>query len=170
MPLGVTHIPGASNVAGLFYIAAFGLDEGESIGALLQGPPTPALAHLIIDAEGFAWLPEDDFVNHFAADVDPVKAKVMYAVQQPLHTSALSEVMGVPAWNSLPSWCLVADGDQTIPPRRRKAVRRTDGSGHRRDREQQRRDGVSPRRSARADRHGGRRGRARRVANRGARI
>jgi pimeloyl-ACP methyl ester carboxylesterase len=74
------------------------------------------LAHLSIDAEGFAWLPEDDFVNHFAADVDPVKAKVMYAVQQPLHTSALADVLGAPAWKPLPSWFLVADGDQAIPP------------------------------------------------------
>jgi len=24
--------------------------------------------------------------------------------------------MGVPAWKSLPSWFLIADGDQTIPP------------------------------------------------------
>ena len=24
--------------------------------------------------------------------------------------------MGVPAWKSLPSWFLVADGDQAIPP------------------------------------------------------
>jgi len=86
----------APNVVGLVYISAFGLDQGESIGALLaQGPPTPALAHLSIDQQGFAWLPEDDFLHHFAADVDPVKAKVMYAV---------------------PSWFLVADGDQTIPP------------------------------------------------------
>jgi pimeloyl-ACP methyl ester carboxylesterase len=107
----------APNAVGLVYIAAFGLDEGESIGALLQqGPPTPALAHLDIDSEGFAWLPEDDFVNHFAADVDPVQAKVMWAVQQPLHASALSDVMGVPAWKSLPSWYLVAEGDQAIPP------------------------------------------------------
>jgi pimeloyl-ACP methyl ester carboxylesterase len=60
----------APKVVGLVYIAAFGLDQGESIGALLaQGPPTPALAHLIIDKQGFAWLPEDDFVYHFAADV-----------------------------------------------------------------------------------------------------
>ena len=107
----------APNVVGLVYIAAFGLDEGESIGALLaQGPPTPALAHLDIDQQGFAWLPEDDFVNHFAADVDPVKARVMYAVQQPLAGSALSEVMGVPAWKSHPCWFMVADGDQAIPP------------------------------------------------------
>ena len=107
----------APDVIGLVYIAAFGLDEGESIGALLgQGPPAPALAHLDIDDQGFAWLPEDDFVHHFAADVDPAKAKVMFAVQQPLHASALEEVMDEPAWKSLPSWFLVADGDQAIPP------------------------------------------------------
>ena len=81
-----------------------------------QGPPTPALAHLDIDKLGFAWLPEDDFVNHFAADVDPVRARVMYAVQQPLAASALGDVMGVPAWKSLPSCYLVAEGDQAIPP------------------------------------------------------
>jgi pimeloyl-ACP methyl ester carboxylesterase len=107
----------APNAVGLVYIAAFGLDEGESIGALLeQAPVGPALAHLDIDQQSFAWIPEEDFVNHFAADVDPVKAKVMFAVQQPLHWSALGEVMGVPAWKSLPSWFLIADGDQAIPP------------------------------------------------------
>ena len=107
----------APNVVGLVYIAAFGLDEGESIGGLLEGaPPTPALGNLSIDDQGYAWLPEEDFVNHFAADVDPVTAKVMHAVQQPLHTSTFGEVMGTPAWRSLPSWFLVADGDQAIPP------------------------------------------------------
>jgi pimeloyl-ACP methyl ester carboxylesterase len=107
----------APNAVGLVYIAGFGLDEGESIGGLLeQVPPTPAIAHLDIDDQGFAWLPEDDFLNHFAADVDRTKARVMYAVQQPLHASALEEVMGTPAWKSLPSWFLVAEGDQTIPP------------------------------------------------------
>jgi pimeloyl-ACP methyl ester carboxylesterase len=107
----------APNVVGLVYIAAFGLDEGESIGGLAQGgPPTPALAHLDIDKQGFAWLPEDDFVRHFAADVDPVKARVMYAVQQPLAASTFQDVMSVPAWKSHPSWFLVAENDQAIPP------------------------------------------------------
>jgi pimeloyl-ACP methyl ester carboxylesterase len=107
----------APNVAGLVYVAAFGLDQGESLSALLsQGPVTPALAHLATDPQGFAWLSEGDFVSHFAADVDPVKAQVMYAVQQPLATSALAEVMGIPAWKTLPSWYLVATDDQAIPP------------------------------------------------------
>ncbi len=107
----------APNVAGLVYIAAFGLDQGESLGALLsQGPVTPALAHMFTDTRGFGWLSEDDFINHFAADVDPVRAKVLYAVQQPLATSAFGDVMGVPAWKTLPSWYLVAADDQAIPP------------------------------------------------------
>jgi pimeloyl-ACP methyl ester carboxylesterase len=107
----------APNVVGLVYIAGFGLDEGESIGALLQqAPPTPALGDIDVDSEGFAWIPEDGFLVHFAPDVDPVKAKVMCAVQQPLHTSTFDDVMGVPAWKSLPSWYLVAQNDQVIPP------------------------------------------------------
>jgi pimeloyl-ACP methyl ester carboxylesterase len=107
----------APNVVGLVYIAAFGLDEGESLGGLLaQGPPTPALAHQFVDDQGFVWLTEDDFVNHFAGDVDPVKAKVLYSVQQPLSASAFGDVMNVPAWKSLPSWYLVAQDDQALPP------------------------------------------------------
>jgi pimeloyl-ACP methyl ester carboxylesterase len=107
----------APHVAGLVYIAAFALDEGESLGALLsQGPTPPALEHLFTDSHGFGWLPEDDFVKHFAADVDPVRAKVMHAVQQPLAGSTFADVMGVPAWKSLPSWYLVATQDQAIPP------------------------------------------------------
>ena len=107
----------APNVVALVYIAAFGLDQGESLGALLgAGPPTPALAHLIVDEHGFAWLPEEDFVSHFASDVDPVEARVMHAVQQGLSMSTFEDVMGVPAWKSHPTWYLVATQDQAIPP------------------------------------------------------
>jgi len=107
----------APDVLGLGYIAAFGLDEGESLGALLsQGPTPPALARQVVDKRGFVWLPEDDFVNHFAADVGPVKARVMYAVQQPLAATGFNEVMGVPAWKSLPSWYLITTDDQALPP------------------------------------------------------
>jgi pimeloyl-ACP methyl ester carboxylesterase len=107
----------APNAVGLVYIAAFALDEGETLGGLLsQGPTPPALEHLFTDKQGFGWLSEDDFVHHFAADVDPVRARVMYAVQQPLAGSAFTDVLGVPAWRSLPTWYLVATQDQAIPP------------------------------------------------------
>ena len=107
----------APNVVGLVYVAAFGLDEGETLGELLsQGPAAPALAHLFTDARGFGWLPEDDFVKHFAGDVGQTQARVLYAIQQPLATSVFGDVMGVPAWKSLPSWYLVAQNDEALPP------------------------------------------------------
>jgi pimeloyl-ACP methyl ester carboxylesterase len=107
----------APNVIGLVYVAAFGLDEGESLGALLGGgPPTPALANLVVDEQGFGWLPEADFVGHFAADLDPVQARVLYAVQQPISMSTFEYTMGEPAWKSLPSWFVVATNDEAIPP------------------------------------------------------
>ena len=107
----------APNVVALVYVAAFGLAEGESLGALLGGgPPSPALAHLIVDEQGFGWLPEEDFVGHFAADVDPVKARVLHAVQQGLSMTTFEDVMGTPAWKFLPTSYLVARNDEASPP------------------------------------------------------
>jgi pimeloyl-ACP methyl ester carboxylesterase len=107
----------APDVVGLVYVAAFGLDEGESIAALGgDAPPAPALANLIVDEQGFGRLPEDDFAGHFAADVDPVKARVMHAAQQPVSMSVFEDVMGTPVWKSLPSWYLVAANDEAIDP------------------------------------------------------
>ena len=85
--------------------------------ALLAGaPPSPALANMITDELGFAWLAEDDFLHHFAADVEPTRARVMYAVQQPLTLSVFNDVMGAPAWKLHPTWYLVAENDEVIPP------------------------------------------------------
>jgi len=73
------------------------------------------VANQFIDKQGLGWLPEDDYVNHFAADVAPVRARVMHAAQQPLAASTFGDVMGDPAWTHLPSWYLVATEDQAIP-------------------------------------------------------
>ena len=76
-------------------------------------------------------------MKFFAADIDPVKANVMYAVQQPLSITTLGDVMGAPAWKTLPSWFMVARNDQVIPPdaerlfaRRMKATVEEIESGH----------------------------------------
>jgi pimeloyl-ACP methyl ester carboxylesterase len=107
----------APNVVGLVYIAAFGLDQGESLGSVLsQGPTSPALVHTFTDQRGFVWLSEEDFVGHFAGDVDRRRARVLWAAQQPLAGSAFADVMAVPAWKALPSWYLVAKNDEALPP------------------------------------------------------
>jgi len=38
---------------------------------LVNAAPTAALAHLIVDEHDVAWIPEEDFVRYFAADMDP---------------------------------------------------------------------------------------------------
>jgi pimeloyl-ACP methyl ester carboxylesterase len=44
------------------------------------------------------------------------KARVMHAVQQPIAGSAFNDVMGQPAWKSLPTWFLIAKDDEALPP------------------------------------------------------
>jgi pimeloyl-ACP methyl ester carboxylesterase len=113
----ITALGPHPDVAGLVYVAAFGLDEGESLGQLLGGgPPTPALANLAVDQQGFGWLPEADFVGHFAGDLDPEQARVLHAVQQPISMSTFEYTMGEPGWKSAPSWFVVAANDEAIPP------------------------------------------------------
>jgi hypothetical protein len=69
----------------------------------------------------------------------------MFAVQQPLHSSALEEVMSVPAWKSLPTWFLIADGDQAIPPDAQRQFTPPHGRDHRGGGDQPRGHGLPPR-------------------------
>jgi hypothetical protein len=101
------------------YESAFAPDEGETMNALINGGPQPAGAAAIRpDARGFLWLDPDGFVNFFGPDVDPVQARVMAAVQQPIAASEFmgDQAFGTPSWRSLPAWFLVTENDQMLPP------------------------------------------------------
>jgi hypothetical protein len=69
---------------------------------------------LFTDSSRFARLSENDFVNHFAAEVDLIWARVKYALGASV--SAFEEVMGTTAWKSMPFWHLVAQNDEAITP------------------------------------------------------
>jgi len=109
----------APHVVGLVYESAFAPDKGETMKGLTSGDPQPAGASAFRpDKAGFLWLDRDGFVKFFAPDVDPVQARVMAAVQQPIAASEFlgEEPFGEPAWRSLPSWYLVTENDQMLPP------------------------------------------------------
>jgi pimeloyl-ACP methyl ester carboxylesterase len=61
-----------------------------------------------------AWA--DGFAQVFAADADPVQARVMAAAQRPLSIKSFTAKSGPPAWKHIPSWYLVSSKDQMIPP------------------------------------------------------
>jgi hypothetical protein len=57
-------------------------------------------------AEGSCWT---GVIERLQADgYHPVTAKALYAVQQPIAMAIFDEVMGDPAWKTLPSWYMVA--------------------------------------------------------------
>lgn len=109
----------APHVVGLVYVSGFAPAEGETLKALATGGPPPAGAVAFrTDAQGFIWLDREGFVQYFAPDVDQTHARVLAAVQKPLATGAFLDETpyGEPAWKALPSWYLVTEQDQMIPP------------------------------------------------------
>ena len=109
----------APNVVGLVYESAFAPDEGESLKALISGGPQPAGAAAIRpDKQGYLWLDAAGFLKFFAPDVNPTQARVMEAVQKPISAAAFlsEEKFGAPAWKSFPSWFLITENDQMVPP------------------------------------------------------
>jgi pimeloyl-ACP methyl ester carboxylesterase len=109
---------GSANVVGLVYIAAFGLDQGESIKSATAGyPPPPALGHLIVDDQGNATLDPADFVQHFAADVPRDEARALEAAQHPIALSILGTPAGAPGWKTIPSFYQVSTHDEAIDPK-----------------------------------------------------
>jgi pimeloyl-ACP methyl ester carboxylesterase len=115
-----------NNVVGLVYLAAYVLDEGESLGEL-QGrfPDSPlagALVYTPFPIEGSDQPGTDvsvdptSFPEIFAADVDPALARVLAVSQRPLAGAAFGEPANSAAWRNLPAWGIVAASDRAINP------------------------------------------------------
>jgi pimeloyl-ACP methyl ester carboxylesterase len=105
------------NVTALVYIAAFGLDEGESLADLSKQGPAPAgAAHIHPDDYGLLWIDRDGFAKAFAADIDPAESNIMAVTQKPLSIRSFTDKSGPPAWKHLPAWYMVSSNDQMIPP------------------------------------------------------
>jgi len=118
---------GNPNVNALVYIAAYALDEGETLAAAneLGGHPEESqlLANIVTRPFPGAepgnvdvYIDPDGFREVFAADLSAKDAAVMAASQRPAALFALGTPSGVPAWKTIPSWYLVASEDHTIPP------------------------------------------------------
>ena len=113
------------NVVGLVYVAAYVLDEGESMGEL-QGrfPDSPLVGSLkqwdYPGADGGPavelTIVREAFPSVFAADVPADVTKVLAVAQRPLAASAFTETASVAAWKTKPSWALVAGADRGIAP------------------------------------------------------
>ncbi|MGF6427363.1 alpha/beta fold hydrolase [Bradyrhizobium sp. Pha-3] len=104
------------NVSALVYVAARAPDADEDYTALAKTYPTPpASAGIVFDGDE-GRLSEQAFLRDFAGDLPEVKAKVLYAVQQPFHKQLLAGKTSHAAWRSKPSYYAVSTEDRTINP------------------------------------------------------
>ncbi|MGY5099311.1 alpha/beta fold hydrolase [Streptomyces sp. 900105245] len=115
----------ADNVVGLVYVAAYVLEEGESLGELQGRFP---LSPLVENLERWTYpvpggpdavevtIAVDAFPSVFAADVDPEITRVLAVAQRPLAAAAFEETASAAAWRTKPSWALVAGADRAINP------------------------------------------------------
>ena len=122
---------GDEDVEALVYVAAYAPAEGESLvdANALGGGRTEIADHLVF--RPYPGAPEGDadatidpawFHRLFAADLPRRTTRVMAAMQRPAAASALFTPSGEPAWETIPSWYLVAKQDRTIPPEAERAM------------------------------------------------
>src|SRR6266481_6110404 len=113
----ITEAGNDPKVAGLVYIAAFALDDGESVSSLIKDPPPGApVPPILPPRDGFLFLDKAKFAASFAADVNPEKAAFMAESQVPWGLDALSDTISEAAWRTKLSWYLVVTDDKMIPP------------------------------------------------------
>src|SRR6267142_4189457 len=113
----ITEAGNDPKVEGLVYIAAFALDNGESVSSLIKDPPPGApVPPILPPVNGYLFLDKTKFPSSFAADVDAEKAAFMADSQVPWGAEALDGTISHAAWRAKPSWYLVATEDKMIPP------------------------------------------------------
>jgi pimeloyl-ACP methyl ester carboxylesterase len=106
------------NAVGLVYLAAFALDQGESLAILSATSPVtpPGAAAFRPDKYGFLWIDREMFADNFCQDVDKTEALVMAAIQKPLSVASFEAKITDAGWKNLPSWYQVSLNDRMVPP------------------------------------------------------
>ncbi|RKR75675.1 alpha/beta hydrolase [Frondihabitans australicus] len=118
-------VEGLHNVIGLVYLAAFGLEVGESCLTAQAGYEPSLLATenapTSYDAPGAPggpdlYINEGRFREVFAGDSSAAAARQMYVTQRPLSAFAFTEAATTRGWDTRPTWYLVSTEDNSIPP------------------------------------------------------
>jgi pimeloyl-ACP methyl ester carboxylesterase len=111
----ITEAGNHPKVAALVYIAAFGLDVGESCATIEQSVP-PATKGIKATTDNYFYIDPAVFHADFAADLPEAQAAFMAASQVLISADSFTTPVKTPAWKSKPSWYMVASEDRSINP------------------------------------------------------
>lgn len=105
-------------IRALVYIAALAPAQGETVAEVFYRDEShPMAPQLAPDEEGWIWMPDEGFSNAFAHHATADQIALARAVQRPISVNCIQEPAPEPAWNSKPSWFLIAGEDRMINPK-----------------------------------------------------
>jgi len=103
-------------VSALVYVAARAPDAGEDFAALAAKFPKPPASAGVVKSNGYFWLNEESFLRDFAGDLEPSRARALYAVQGHGADALVAAKTSTAAWRVKPTWYQVSTEDRTINP------------------------------------------------------
>lgn len=116
-------------VVGLLYVAALVPEDGQNVSDVnAPFPPGPGAAEFQLSEAGFLSLSLKGINESFAQDASPEERKVIYATQVPWAATATTVKVYNPAWQTKPSWSIIAGKDGMINPDLQRAKAKTIGA------------------------------------------
>lgn len=104
-------------VVGLFYVAALVPEEGQNVNDVNAAmAPTAVGPEFQLSPEGFLSLSPKGINEFFAQDAPLDQRKIILATQVTWAAAATQEKVYSPAWQTKPSWSIVAKKDGMINP------------------------------------------------------
>jgi pimeloyl-ACP methyl ester carboxylesterase len=113
----ITEAGNDPKVNGLVYISAYAPDAGQSVFSLnALAPVTPVKPEIALNA-GFLSLSIEGIRADFAPDLSDAEKQTLAVTQGPVAAVAFDTPATAPAWQTKPSWYMVASEDRVISPR-----------------------------------------------------
>lgn len=114
----ITEAGNNDKVRALVYVAAFAPGVGQSVNAIVGSAPQPPVwqAEIHADAQGWLTWSATGMAQYFSPDLSPEASALLSSVQAPLFSGAFDGQVTTAAYASKPSWYVIADNDQIIPP------------------------------------------------------
>lgn len=113
----ITEAGNDPRVVGLVYVAAMAPEAGHSFLETAETAALmPASDEVRPDAFGYLSMSPKGFKEDFAQDLTDAEKELMIATQAPLPFTTLQDKISQAAWETRPSWYIVASNDRTINP------------------------------------------------------
>jgi len=113
----ITQAGDDPRVAGLVYVTAYAPEVGQSANdASSPFGWTEGQKQIRLDSEKFATVTSEGMLERIAEGLPMADRKLALAVQGQSYGPMFDEKLSVAAWNDKPTWALISNKDQMLPP------------------------------------------------------